>query len=271
MNNLPSPSECKNHVPVFMTEIVAASPSLISYDLDAMNRKFILSKETKLLKDKEGLLVFGFELVEDRLYQSIYNRTPEYGGLEQQEEHIFKDIHVNSVFGYSHRDNSLTMCIKDNTGVIKAIVIRHSCDKDGNQVKWKTYGSKKYVPYKLHKDEDFVFLYSGMAELILMKLLGFSYVGLQSDSMVKHLPQELKSITKDKVIVLLQDNDDSFKKIVPSLKTFFASSIRVVCINFEKLLSRRLPKGYDFRDFCNELGDIKIIKSILKEGIQNEF
>jgi hypothetical protein len=271
MNNLPVPTECKQHTPQFITEIATDSKDVNSYDLESMHRNFTIQKNKMLKQDKEGILILTFNLIEDRLYQSVYGRQSESGDMTFQKYHLLVDPMFKDVFGYSFRYQSLTMTIKDSDGVIQAIVIRHAQDKDGNQIKWKTYGSKKYMPYKIHADEDFVFLYSGMAELILMELFEFSYIGLQSDSMVKHLTQELRELTKDKVIVVLQDNDESFKSIVAEIETFFVDSYKVITLDFEKMLEKELLKGYDFRDFCNETGNIEIVKEKLREEIEYGF
>ncbi len=271
MNNLPIPTECKQHTPQFITEIGANVNVSHTYNLEAMHTNFIAQKNEVMKQDKEGILIMGFNLIEDRLYQSVYGRKSGDGDIAFQKHHLLADPLFDDLFGYSFKDQSLTMAIKDSNGVIQAIVIRHAQDQDGNQIKWKTYGSKRYMPYKIHADEDFVFLYSGMAELLLMELFEFSYIGLQSDSMVRHLTQELQDLSKDKVIVVLQDNDESFKSIVTEIEEFFSSSYKVITIDFEKILGKELPKGYDFRDFCNEIGNIAIVKEKLREEIEHGF
>ncbi len=271
MNNLPEPTECNQHTPQFINEISANVKVSHSYDLESMHANFIAQKNEMMKQDKEGILIMGFNLIEDRLHQSVYGRKSGDGDIAFQKHHLLADPLFDDIFGYSFRYQSLTMTIKNQDGAIQAIVVRHAQDKDGNTIKWKTYGSKRYMPYKIHTDEDFVFLYSGMAELILMELFEFSYIGLQSDSMLKHLTQELQDLTKDKVIVVLQDNDESFKSIVPEIETFFVDSYKVITVDFEKMLGKELPKGYDFRDFCNETGNIEIVKEKLREEIEYGF
>lgn len=271
MSKLPNPFECKQHIPDFSTEEWTNKSSSSNYDLADMHHKFLSQKALMLKGDKEGLLIEGFNLIEDRLYQSFYGRESESTEIIYQEHYLLNDPVLIDMFGYSFKDKSLTLSLSDVDGEIQVIVIRHATDRDGNEVKWKTYGSKKYVPFKIHADEDFVFFYSGMAEILLMELFGFSYIGLQSDSMVRHLPEKLKHLTEDKVIVILQDNDESFKKIVPSVKDFFSGSHSVITMDFEKLLSIKLPKGYDFRDFCNQIANANDIRNQLKKGIKDAF
>ncbi len=166
---------------------------------------------------------------------------------------------AKDLFGYSSHDDSVTIHLADKEGKIQTIVIRRSGD-----VKWKTYGSKKFTPFRI--DDDYIFLYSGMAEIAIMKMLGLSFIGLQSDSMVKHLPFELKELTIDKTIIVLQDNDDSFRKIIPDIESFFNRS-DVLIIDFERLLERELSHGYDFRDLCNEIKSAHGVMIMVEEEI----
>ncbi len=271
MSNLPNPTACKHHVPTYMNEIITGTTTPMNYDLEAMHNQYIFDKKSMLYKNKEDLLILGFNLLNDRLHQSIHARNSDSREIIYQKHHLLNEELFDDVIGYSSKYKSLTMTLKDADGVIQTIVVRHATDRDGKQVKWKTYGSKKYTPYKILEDEDFVFIYSGMAELMLMELFGFSYVGLQSDSMVRHLPQELQQLTQEKVIVILQDNDDSFKNIIPAIEEFFIASHKVITIDFENMLGQKLAKGYDFRDFCNQIGDAEIVKNKLKEEITNGF
>jgi len=89
---------------------------------------------------------------------------------------------------------------------------------------------------------------------------------LQADGMTRHLPIELKDLCKEKTIIALQDNDDSFKKIVPTIREFFDQS-EVLIIDFEKVLDRELKHGYDFRDFVNEIKDAPKVMQLIEEAI----
>ena len=52
-------------------------------------------------------------------------------------------------------------------------------------------------------------------------------------------------------MIYLQDNDDSARKLGEKLQELFCESYLIV-IDFEHVLDKELPKGYDFRDFCND-------------------
>ena len=80
---------------------------------------------------------------------------------------------------YSKLDDSIVIVLKDKEE-IKTIAINRAKDKEGNLIKWKTFGSKKYIQYKIK--DDFVFIVYGMAEIILCELFDISYIAFQSDS-----------------------------------------------------------------------------------------
>ena len=89
--------------------------------------------------------------------------------------HIIPDY-----IGYSFKDSSLTLSVFNDADV-EAVTIRKS-----GTIKWKTFGSKIYIPTKLTGKKD-VYLASGMGEILLMDLMGWDYIGLQSDGISKHL------------------------------------------------------------------------------------
>lgn len=222
--------------PIISTKRAPLRPN---YDLEAIHRRFM---EDRKRVDPEVLIKKGNELIDYHFHKSCLYST------------AAKDL-----FGYSSHDDSATIHLADKEGKIQTIVIRKSGD-----VKWKTYGSKKFTPCRI--DDDYIFLYSGMAEIAIMKMLGLSFIGLQSDSMVKYLPFELKELTIDKTIIVLQDNDDSFRKIIPEIESFFKRS-DVLIIDFERLLERELSHGYDFRDLCNEIKSAHGVMIMIEEEI----
>jgi hypothetical protein len=234
MSNLPDPKGFTKH----KTSYVAAMPkeSIKSYDLQEIHDNFMKGRETV---SEEILVKQGNELINGLFYLSTPNPKA-----------------AKHLFGYSYKDNSVTIHLKDKEGVVQTVAIRQSGD-----VKWKTYGSKKFIPYRI--EDDFIFLYSGMAETAIIEMLGLSYIGIQADGMVRHLPEELKELTADKTIIVLQDNDSSFREIVPKIKEFFSRS-EVLVIDFERVLNRELKHGYDFRDFCNEIKDAKKVMEFLE-------
>ena len=239
MNSLPNP---KQFTTMKSSDLLAnrdATKDTKNYDLEKIHNTFKRAIEKV---DRRILVQKGNELVDYHFYLS----TPYPAAA--------KDL-----FGWSPKDQSETIHLMDKEGKVRTVAIRRS----GN-IKWKTFGSKKYCPYDIK--DDYIFLFSGMAELVIIKMLGLSYVMLQSDGMVKHLPLELKSMAANKVVVVLQDNDDSFKNIVPEIIDFFHSS-EIIIIDFEELLGRSLKKGYDFRDFCNEVKDVTKVMNLIEKHI----
>jgi len=239
MNNLPNPKEFNNMIKSLPSANDCRNKVSKTYDLEKIHNTF--KKDIKKV-DKKILHKKGNELVD----YGFYITTPHPVGA--------KDL-----FGWSSKDQSETIHLVDKKGKVKTVAIRKS-----GEIKWKTFGSKKYCPYEIN--DEYVFLFSGMAEIVIMKMLGLSYVMLQSDGMVRHLPYELKSITSNKVIVILQDNDDSFKNIIPEIVDFFDSS-EVIRIDFEEILGKDLKKGYDFRDFCNAVKDAKEVIALIENQI----
>lgn len=238
MSNLPNPSEFTKHKAT-LTPIERSQTVSQGYDLVQMDKSFkeALIELEEVHKHKLGNVLICW---------SFWNSCP-------SKDASFK------YFGYSKKYDSATVHLYNDDGEIQTITIR-----DANGTKWKTYGSKKFTPYKL-KDEV-IFLTSGMAEIIISDLLGLSFIGVQADGMVQHLPRELKELTRDKFIIILSDNDSSFKEKIPTIQAFFEHSQTIV-IDFEKVLNRELPKGYDFRDFVNEIQDAPTVLQMIEDEI----
>lgn len=148
-------------------------------------------------------------------------------------------------------------------------------------IKWKTYGSKKFIQHKIK--DNFIFVVYGMAEILLCEILELSYIAFQSDSIVKTLEtneqwqNEIKPNLNGKNIFLLLDNDESceatIKPIEKELKRVFPISmmdlhIMEIAFLYGGTLKKELPKGYDFRDWCNDVKDVAKIENILKETIR---
>lgn len=237
MSNLPNPSDFKNHKTTFLPNERSQTGSK-GYDLIAMDKNF-----KGALKACESLV--KRKLSNELISYSFWKSAPNY--------------ELGKYFGYSKTYNSLTVHLYNDANEIETIAIRNA---DGT--KWKTFGSKKFMPYKIK--DDVIFITSGMAEIVICDLLNFSYIGLQSDSMVQHLPQELRKMALDKIIVVLSDNDESFKKIIPTIKDFFVYS-RTIVIDFEKMLNTELSKGYDFRDFVNQIKDAPTVLAHIEREI----
>ncbi|WP_187647233.1 hypothetical protein [Nitrosophilus labii] len=155
--------------------------------------------------------------------------------------------------GYSSKYKSLTISLfKDDE--VKTICIREATDKEGNPIKWKTYGSKRFIPYRILDENDpTLFIGYGIGEFLLLELLELNYMILQSDSIAFNFANNpYTPDIKNRYIFALLDNDESCKKTINHLKEHF-KSCKVYPIDFENILDKELPKGYDFRDFCNDV------------------
>jgi hypothetical protein len=197
---------------------------------------------------------------------------------------------------YSKLDDSIVIVLKDKEE-IKTIAINRAKDKEGNLIKWKTFGSKKYIQYKIK--DDFVFIVYGMSEIILCELFDISYIAFQSDSITYGLDnhsqwiEEIKPMIQDKYLILLLDNDDSCRKTINPIKEQLANPGNTIIIEMIDLLQTKafltdttgivsiesrkkwqehhnkiLDKGYDFKDFCNEVKNPQTIEEILKNTIK---
>ena len=60
-------------------------------------------------------------------------------------------------------------------------------------------------------------------------MMKVSYIHLQSDSMVRHISQKLIDACMKKSVIILQENDESFTKVVTKLQElFFKSEVFVI-------------------------------------------
>jgi len=212
-----------------------------SYNIEKLHKQF---KQDGINTSTDILIPLSDELISKKLWSSLEDRKS--AGAK-----------ISKYLGYSSKDRSLTISLF-NGDKIECIAIR----KSGN-IKWKTLGSKTFIPSNL--DDDFIFIASGMSEILLFEMLNFSYLLLQSDSVYKHLEQ-FREPLKDKVLIVLQENDNSSKKLTANLKQMF-SELEIVVIDFTKVLNRDLVKGYDFRDFCNEIENVTEIKRTIENEI----
>jgi hypothetical protein len=137
-------------------------------------------------------------------------------------------------------------------------------NKKANEIRWKSYGSKSFISSKIK--EDIMFLAVGMKELVLFELMNISYIHLQADSMYKHINQKIVARCMNKNIFILKENDESFNKLIRNLQTIFIHA-NIFIIDFEKLLKKKLSKGYDFVDYCNEVGDINQVEKQIESEI----
>lgn len=258
MSALPEVEKFKEHKLEFCQTHTFTKPSATSeIDLEQYHRNLIAAKNKQL-----KLVQNGSKEVNpiDLLYELFSKKF-----LESFECATFPlfDKHI----GYSKKHQSLCISLID-VGIVKTIAIRHSYDENGNLIKWKTYGSKTYIPYKI-KDE-YVFFGVGMAELILFEMMQVSYILLQSDSVYRHISKEIIAQMHGKNIIILKENDASFEKLIVELRQIFIGS-NIFFIDFKKVLQKPLPRGYDYRDFCNEIGDINIVEEKLEQELLRQI
>lgn len=237
MSNLPDTKDFIGYKSSYTSSIPQQSGR--KYDLEEIHLRF------KRGRDQVGdkvLIQKGNELINYDFYIS----TP-------------LPVGAKDLFGYSIKDDSLTIHLIDEEDNVQTVVVRES-----RGVKWRTFGSKKFMPFEIK--DDFIFLFSGMGEIVIMKMLGLSYIMVQADGMVKHLPKEIKDQAANRTVIVLQDNDESFRNIVPKIQEFFSQS-EVLIMDFERILDRELDHGYDFRDFCNEIKDAPKVMNLIEEEI----
>lgn len=238
------------------------------------NYSFSLSNSYRLYRnslDKQREKVLSFNTLE--LSETIVNPTQLL--YELINIHFLRTLKnsnkmklLNKYIGYSKKYNSLTISILDDKNEVQCIAIRSAKDRTGKDVKWKTYGSKKYISSRIN--DSTVFLAVGMAEYILLELLGVSYIHLQSDGMYKHISEKLIDQVHGCNIIVFKENDKSFEKLINNLYIVFSQS-NIFVIDFEKLLNKELKKGYDLRDFINEIKDLAEIEKILDEELLSQL
>lgn len=251
---LPNADMFKSHKLEFcQTHTFVKSSSTNEIDLEKYHHNLIAAKKKQLkLIQNANQVVNPIDLLYE-LFSKKFLESFECAAFSVFDKHI----------GYSKRHASLSISLIED-GIVKTIAIRHSFDQDGNLVKWRTHGSKKMIPHKIK--DDFIFVGVGMAEFILFEMMQVSYILLQSDSVFRHISKEVIARTHAKNIIILKENDTSFEKLIVELQQIFIGS-NILVIDFEKVLQNSLPKGYDFRDFCNEIGDINIVEKQLEQEL----
>ncbi len=178
---------------------------------------------------------------------------------------------------WSNYHNSMAIVLEDKTVTIHRA-------KDGK--KWKTYGSKKHIQHLIKDDDNVIFVVYGMAEILLCEIFEVSYVAFQSDSITKSLDSntqwlnEIVPKIKDKYLVLLLDNDDSCRNTINPISEYSQNVIPLEMMDLHEMeiaflyggtLRKELPKGYDFRDYCNHVKSTEKIENILNETIKGKI
>jgi hypothetical protein len=177
---------------------------------------------------------------------------------------LLKNIdRIRPYLGYMDKYNSLSVFIPPSTNIART---------GRNGIKWQTFGSKIITPYKIINIESpYIFIASGIAEFLLFELLELNYICFQTDAIIISLERQgeleyLKEFAKNRKLIFLMDNDKASKNCIEPLRNFFEN--KVIPIDFENILDTELSKGYDFRDFCNQINNIKNIKELLNNEIK---
>lgn len=168
----------------------------------------------------------------------------------------FSIYNENSAYlAYSYYDNSLTVEYDSVSSVRRG--------RDGT--KWKTFGSKSYIPYE-DRGSEYVFISSGMAEPLLFRTMNLSFIGLQTDNIQLSNLDNIKKEFIGRKFVILEENDESSRKLSNKLIEYFGSAY---VLPLAKILGKENVKGFDFRDFVNEIGNIENSFSILDYHLGN--
>jgi len=195
---------------------------------------------------------------------------------------VLKDMLV-----YDKYNQSIAIILKEKN-IVRTIAIQHSKGKEGKPIKWKTLGDKKYIPHRL--ESDYIFVVYGMKEIVLCNLFELSFLGFQSDSIVKGLKYNLqfqnviKPKLKGKNLFLLLDSDKSCRDTIKPLKEELEDICNIIKpIEMQDLIANYVlsfggydvdvNKGYDFTDFSNYVKEInqieKILEDEIREGLSN--
>ncbi len=247
-NQLPPPIDLSTPLPAKAEQHYTNKKEQKSFDLNEWHKNFKAAyQKAEHTAITQIELPKGFVNPTTLLYDLIDRDLWRLRGREVIKRHI----------GFSSKYKSLTVSLFDGEDV-KAICIRSAWDSDGNPIKWKTYGSKRFIPYRIFDEDDpTIFIGYGIGEFLLFELLELNYMVLQSDSIAKNLSSNpYTPQIEDRYIFALLDNDASCKATLEPLQSHF-SKCKVFGIDFEHLFDRELLKGYDFRDFCNDIA-IKI-------------
>ncbi len=255
MNTLPSIDGFSAHQLKFTTtHTFMKQGSTQDIDLNKFHKNLLLSKERQqdLAMQREDVIN------PTHLLYEIFNK-----------EFLFSFnymIHpiIGKYIGYSKKYESLTISIFDEKNIVQAIAIRRAKDIAGETLKWKTYGQKTFIPYKIN--DDFIFLASGMSELLLLEMLKVSYILLQSDSIFRHISHDIIDQVTGRYIIVLKENDNSFDELIIKLKPIFHAST-IIIIDFEDMLNMPLKKGFDVVDFANYIKDIHLFEKMIENQI----
>jgi hypothetical protein len=183
---------------------------------NSVSLDYIKSKRTIEVGKIQGGLIELFPFIDNADY-SLYNANIE-------------------LLRWSNYDNCLAIDYEEVATVRKS--------KDG--IKWKSFGNKRFIPYRI-KDNR-IFIVSGMAEALILNYLDVSYIAVQTDSVRIEDRGDLKAKCLGREIIVLQENDESSRKLSKRIVDFFGEAYIIDVGSFYNGVA---PKGFDFRDLCN--------------------
>jgi len=198
---------------------------------------------------------------------------------------------------YDTIEQSPCIVVKDKYNVIQFISVHRA--KDGTKWKKKVGSNAKYIHYNIF--DYIIFVAYGIGEMLILELLGLSYILLQSDSVAntlhinKQFNDEVKPLLKDKLLVPLLDNDYSCFKTIQKLQENLKNTVKL-CLPLYMIdilttsvffndtnnstsqeartiwkNTKIVPSKYDFKDYVlNEFNPIKI-KDIVFKTIENKI
>jgi len=245
----------------FIQALNYIAPFVGMLELETYNTKTPVPRPLPTATPEQDLIEDGAKKQRNQriIAQHRQNFTSEraYKGLKELYPCINTVQGLEHLLGWStyNNDNSLTITFDEVTTVRYAQATQHS-----PATKWKTFGSKKFIPFKINPADNFVYLYSGMAEIIAMEIMGLSFIGLQADQMDRHITDEIKTALIGKTIVVLEENDESSKKLSQRIVKNFP---KVKILNLGALASRT-DKGFDLRDYVNHLNSFEIARTIIE-------
>lgn len=181
-----------------------------------------------------------------------------------------------SFLGFNKKHQSLTVILRDETGKTEAVATRRIRNAKGEIVEGKKWiraeGSNNgFIPHRINRSDDVVFIAEGIAEVGIFEMLKASYICFQNAGELKNfefnpLKEKILLEIKDKSLICFVDNDEVGQE---GFNSFYQS------INHTRIYQVRFKdrvKGYDLRDFIIELSKTKprgeILPSLLSE-IQN--
>lgn len=171
--------------------------------------------------------------------------------------------------GYNTKHQSLVIILEENE-ITHSIATRRLRDEAGEIIKGKKWiraqgSNNSFIPHRIDKNDDMVFIAEGMGEAGLFKILNSSYICFQNaDELNKFeynpLKDEILSRLKDKTVICFVDNDEVGQNGFNAIYPFIGE----VTKELYQIRFKDKPKGYDLRDFIIDLSKEHSHKDILK-------